>query len=69
MYPFKLQQCDCCGKTIWKFNDFHMQCPSCGATTTNYGGIFPYLSPYGGKWIITEDMKKIVLESNPDYIF
>jgi hypothetical protein len=48
--PVPLSPCNNCHGTIYKKDDW-FQCPSCGALSTKYGGLFTHGGTASQEWI------------------
>lgn len=65
--PLPMQQCQGCGKIIYRL-DNRYQCPNCGGVSTPFRGFY-YLSPDGKKftpdqeWRELCDQSKIIMDS------
>ena len=56
--PIPLTSCQCCGKTMFMLGE-QRQCPECGASTTAFGGCFPFLTPDGSKYNRNNEWAKL----------
>ena len=56
VFPVRLMGCGYCGKTMLRFSHHWLQCPDCGAESTNFSGCFPYIPINNVKFKPSQEM-------------